>query len=243
MAEAAYDTIAAWYDESVRKRGGVALTMDLVLGPLFTLMGDVRGQQVCDLACGQGLVTRELARRGATVVGVDLSAKLLDIAAQIEQEAPLGITYLQDDAQTLAGSNTNSFDGVACNMALMDIPDLHALCRSVVRVLRPGGWFVCSITHPCFQTPDSDWTEAPGGVLSRTVRGYFNEGFWRSDNPNGVRGQVGAYHRTLGTYLTTLARAGLVLEQVIEPQPAADAEVDVPGYRIVPPFMIMRWKR
>ena len=242
MTEAAYDTIATWYDTVVRK-GDVAMTMDIILRPLLALMGDVLEQRMCDLACGQGMVARELARRGARVVGVDLSMKLLEIARQVERDEPLGVTYIQDDAQTLAPLEADSFDGIVCNMALMDIPDLEALCRSVVRVLCPGGWFVCSITHPCFQTPDSDWMKAPDGVQSRTVPAYFTEGFWRSNNPNGVRGQVGAYHHTLGTYFTTLARAGLVLEQVIEPQPTTDTEAAIPGYHIVPAFMVMRWSK
>lgn len=44
---------------------------------LDTLIGDVTGQEVCDLACGQGRIARWLARRGATVVGADISVRLL----------------------------------------------------------------------------------------------------------------------------------------------------------------------
>ena len=40
----------------------------------------------------------------------------------------------------------------------MDIPDLDACLRTVERILRPQGWFVFAITHPCFQMPDSRWT-------------------------------------------------------------------------------------
>jgi hypothetical protein len=49
------------------------------------------------------------------------------------------------------------------------------------------------------------------GTVWRAVRGYFQEVFWRSDNRSGVRGQVGAYHHTLSTYINRLVEAGLRL--------------------------------
>src|SRR5436190_21100760 len=95
----AYDEIADWYDDSVKSR---SLIHELVLPPLFNLIGNVEGLRVCDLACGQGVVARHLAKSGAAVVGVDTSARLLDIARRYEAEEPLGIVYRQDDAQRLA---------------------------------------------------------------------------------------------------------------------------------------------
>ena len=71
MAESAYDDIAEWYDDWA----GPTLHADPFFPAVETLMGDVAGQRICDLACGQGRVARSLAKRGASVVGVDLSAK------------------------------------------------------------------------------------------------------------------------------------------------------------------------
>ena len=141
----AYDEIAEWYDDSVKSS---SLIHDLVLPALFDLIGNVEGRRVCDLACGQGVVARHLAKGGAAVVGVDTSARLLDIAQRYEAEEPLGIVSQHDDAQALATLPDTAFDGVACNMALMDIPDVAATFRAVHRILRPDGWFVFSITHP-----------------------------------------------------------------------------------------------
>jgi ubiquinone/menaquinone biosynthesis C-methylase UbiE len=200
--QAAYDAIAEWYDQSVR-RGTLVSANDPVAAAVFDAVGNVKGQRVCDLACGQGEIARQLARRGAHVVGVDMSQKLLDIARREEATEPMGITYQHDDAQRLDSLPDGAFDGVLCHMALMDIPDLDATFQSVRRVLRPGGWFVFAITHPCFQRP-------PGGD-------YHREGFWRSTNPDGVRGRVGAHHRTLSTYLNALVHAGLFLERLAEP--------------------------
>ena len=60
MTSAKYDEVAEWYDESVRRK---TLLHDLVIPSLFELMGDVQGKHTCDLACGQGIVARQLARQ------------------------------------------------------------------------------------------------------------------------------------------------------------------------------------
>ncbi|HLZ56935.1 MAG TPA: methyltransferase domain-containing protein, partial [Ktedonosporobacter sp.] len=231
-----YDQIAAWYDESVRTG---TLFHDLVVPSLFDLVGVIAGQRICDLACGQGVVARQLAQRGATVVGIDVSTKLLDIARREEEAEPLGILYLHEDAQSLSSLSAASFDGVLCNLALMDIVDIEAVFQAVQRVLRPGGWFAFSITHPCFQTSASTWMNEEGGMVSRVVQGYFREGFWRSNNPGGVRGRVGSYHRMLSTYLNTLIAAGFSLERITEPPASGRLAERVPGYQEVPIVLLI----
>ena len=233
---AAYDAIAEWYDASLRAG---SLIHDLALPAVWDLAGPLGGRRICDLACGQGIVARQLAARRATVVGVDISDNLLDIARCDEEAYPLGITYRRDDAQGLPAFPDATFDGVVCNMALMGIPDLATTCRAVRRTLRSAGWFVFSITHPCFQTSVSRWAEGNNGI-ARVVGAYFAEGVWRSDNPAGVRGQVSAYHRTLSTYINTLADAGLWAERFLEPQATGDIVERIPGYGEVPAILVVR---
>jgi ubiquinone/menaquinone biosynthesis C-methylase UbiE len=243
VSRAAYDEIAHWYNEIVRE-GPQSLHEDFVIPALLEVAGDIGEWRVCDLACGQGVVARGLAERGASVVGVDISEKLLDIARRYEREQPLGISYLLDDAQTLLGVESAGFDGVVCNMALMDIPDLIACLGSVARILRPAGWFVFSITHPCFLPPNSPrWTHDEDGTISLKVSGYFAEGFWKSSNPDGVRGKVGSHHRTLSTYVNALARAGLKIEHLDEPRATEDMAERIPGYLEVPPYLVARCEK
>lgn len=223
LSQTPYDFVADWYDEFVSSP-----FHDGARAALLDLIGDVAGRRICDLCCGQGVVSRQLAARGARVVGIDIARRLLEIAARYEREEPLGIAYLHGDAQLLDAVGDASFDGVVCHLALMDIPDLDAALRTVARILAPGGWFAFTIVHPCFQTPHSDWLAQPDGRPARAVRGYFAEGFWRSENANGVRGKVGAYHRTLGTYLNALTAAGLSLEKISEPMGADARGQEVP---------------
>jgi SAM-dependent methyltransferase len=237
---AGYDQIADWYNEGLQNN---AFFHELLIPCFFDLLPAIEGQLVCDLACGQGIVAREFARHGATVVGVDIAANLLAIARDEETANPLGIVYQQDDAERLVTLANATFDGVVCNLALMDIVNPSAAFRSVWRILRSRGWFVFSLTHPCFQTPHSHWLEDEHGGIDRVMRGYFREGFWRSDNLNGVRGQVGAHHRMLSTYINELCASGFVLERVLEPPASEPIAERIPGYREVPLFMLMLWRK
>lgn len=244
MTISAYDEIAEWYD---RWLGTHAMPDDPYFPAAEALMGELAGRRVCDLACGQGRVARYLADRGARVVGVDLSAKLLAIARRHEVAEPRGITYLHADARRLDGVASATFDGVLCFMALMDIADLEPALQSVARVLRPGGWFVFAVLHPCYHTARSGEIETPEGTV-RTVGAYFEEGFWRSDTRAGPPGKVGAYHRTLSTYVNALADAGLTLERLSEPGPTdslpdAPAFTNRPVWAEVPAVLVARCRK
>lgn len=214
MSTSAYDDVAEWYDEWV---GTHSMRDDPVFAVAEPLMGEVAGRRICDLACGQGRVARYLAELGAHVTGVDISEKLLEIARRHEGAEPCGIEYLRTDARTLDGVADGTFDGVICFMALMDIADLAPTLRSVARVLRPGGWFVFAILHPCYHTARSGDMETAEGTV-RTIGRYFEEGYWKSDTRTGPPGKVGAYHRTLSAYVNMLIDAGLMLERLSEPK-------------------------
>lgn len=155
-----YDDIAEWYDQWIGTR---SMREDPFFPAVEALMGKVEGVRICDLACGQGRVARYLADRGTRVVGIDLSAKLLAIAHRHEETDPRGIEYVQADAQHLDDQRLGLFDGVVCFLALMDIPDLTPTLHSVARILRPGGWFVFAVLHPCFHTSQSGEIEIPEG--------------------------------------------------------------------------------
>jgi len=78
---------------------------------------------------------------------------------------------------------------------MMDIDDLHGVVRTVATTVRPGGWFVISMVHPCFPGNETGLSSWP------PERSYFDEGWWTSTahNPIGVRIRGGASHRTLST--------------------------------------------
>jgi ubiquinone/menaquinone biosynthesis C-methylase UbiE len=241
--DASYDAIAEWYDEYVRTE---PLLYEVVIPATLNLIEDVGrlyDTNICDLACGQGVVSRALALRGAHVTGIDISERLLELARSQPLAASHAISWRHDDAQigrTLADS---SFDGVVCNMALMDISDLAAALRTVSRILRPGGWFVFSITHPCVQMPYSAWMTRSDGAIIRGTGDYFAEGFWQPEGAPGIRGRVGAHHHTLSTYLNALSDVGLSVERIVEPMATKALIERTPGYRWLSPALLSRCRK
>lgn len=94
-------------------------------------------------------MTRELARRGAEVVGIDISGKLIAKSREAEKDTPHGVRYIQADVTTPGTVGVGEFDVVSCSFGLSDIDDLDGAIRSISRVLRNGGRFAFSILHPC----------------------------------------------------------------------------------------------
>jgi 2-polyprenyl-3-methyl-5-hydroxy-6-metoxy-1,4-benzoquinol methylase len=76
---AAYDEIADWYDEALCT-GPLGRFQDLAISIVLDLAGEVEDLRLCDLACGQGILSWHLARLGAVVTGVDVSEKMPDLA-------------------------------------------------------------------------------------------------------------------------------------------------------------------
>ena len=202
---ARYDEFAEWYEQWTSGFGPPLISAHPELMP------PLAGLRLLDLACGHGRLSRDLARAGATVVGVDFSGALLDKARTRDSA---DIDYVQADVTRAPHWwDGRLFDGCTCELALMDIDDLSGTLATVATVLRPGGWFVASIVHPCFPGNDNGLSSWPSD------RGYDAEVWWISPdhNPNGARIRVGATHRKLATYLNGLLDAGLELERIIEP--------------------------
>lgn len=146
------------------------------------------------------------------MTGVDISLPLLEIARQREANEPLGIQFLHGDAHSLTWWDGDPFDGAVCDMALMDFDDLRAAVRTLATVMRDGAWLVLALFHPCY--PGAD-----GGPASWPAEGgYFAEGRWLPPNATGVRGAVGANHRTLSAYLNALLEVGFRFDTAAEPR-------------------------
>jgi len=222
-ATSVYDEHVRFYVDFVDR--GLADKTDIrhvLLERIESILGErLVGARVCDIACGEGYLSRLLERRGpAEVVGVDKSTELVGIA-QLRSDGA-NLQFRVDDACRLATFDDGSTDIAVSQLAIMDIEDHRALFRSVHRVLRAGGAFVFSLLHPCFEGPfrlpdePQFQVDADGGQVAVLVRRYASEGFWRSGG-SGVRGHMGAYHRTLSTLINDLLAAGFTLERIDEP--------------------------
>jgi ubiquinone/menaquinone biosynthesis C-methylase UbiE len=223
---AMYDDVADRYHDAVDPDGTGARD-----ATLEAMLGTITGCRVLSLACGQGRDARLLADLGATVVGVDVSERMLGYARALEESRPRGITYVHGSAHDLADLGDDTFDGVVCYMALMDVPDLPATLAAVARVLRPGGWFVATIVHPCFRPPNTgEVVDHVDGSVRRTVGGYFVEGpYDRVTRWEAIPRR--SYHRMLSTYVNGFIAAGFTVVGLAEPVGAGEQPVwqEVPG--------------
>lgn len=102
--------------------------------PVVDLLDPKEGERILDLGCGDGALTLELARRGATVVGIDSSAE------QIEAAREAGLDAHVMDAAAL--SYVEEFDAVFSNAALHWIKNADGVITGVFQALKPGGRFV-----------------------------------------------------------------------------------------------------
>ncbi|MCF3103215.1 class I SAM-dependent methyltransferase [Streptomyces roseoverticillatus] len=212
---------------------------DILLDRLPELLA---GQRVLDLGCGEGIIARAVAARGACVLGIDPSPRMIEHARDVERSRPSGAAFSVDDGCTLATVGTGSVEWVTAGLSLNNVPDLDAALAAVRRVLVPGGFLVFTIPHPCFEAPHATWTETEDGTVRRVVGDYLTEGFWRSSNPKGAR-RAGNQHRTFSTYLTALVRHGFTIEALDEPAPDARIAATQPWRAGLPPFMVLHTRR
>jgi SAM-dependent methyltransferase len=119
------------------------------------LIGEVTGKRVLDAACGHGLYSRVLKRRGAArVVGVDLSEPLLQVARDIEKKLPLGIEYLCADITSALDIEAIDLATAVWLFPFADTPErLEAMASGLYRTLVPGG-MLAGVTSSTALAPD-----------------------------------------------------------------------------------------
>lgn len=101
----------------------------------------LRGKRALDVGCGGGILADSMARRGADVLGIDLSEKPLKVAQLHALEAGTEhIDYREVSAEALALEAPSSFDVVTCMEMLEHVPDPAAIVQACATLVRPGGW-------------------------------------------------------------------------------------------------------
>jgi len=177
------------------------------------LLGDVRAKRILELGCGAAAAGRWLATQGADVVGLDLSAGMLRHAVDQNHASGVPIKLVQANANALP-FREGSFDIVFTAFgAVPFVDDSARVMREVYRVLRPGGRWVFSITHPMRWVFLDDPTE--NGLVA--VHSYFDRRPYVEYDETGAATYV-EQHRTLGDRVRELVAAGFTLADLIEPE-------------------------
>jgi 2-polyprenyl-3-methyl-5-hydroxy-6-metoxy-1,4-benzoquinol methylase len=227
----------------------------VLIGPTSERLLDLRpGELVLDVACGNGAFSRRMAQLGAQVVACDFSEQFIERAKQRSAEYADRIEYsvvdATDESQLLA-LGEGRFDAAVCSMAMMDMATIEPLTSALARLLKPGGRFVFSVMHPCFNNTamkkvveEEDRAGELVTVYSVKISGYMGmapaEGL-------GIIGQpVSQYyfHRPLSMMFNTCFRAGFVMDALEEPVFGEETQPNRPfswaNYKEIPPVVVAR---
>jgi SAM-dependent methyltransferase len=215
----------AWWDEEApdyyAEHGAFLGDADFVWGPErlreedVRLLGEVAGRRVLEIGAGAGQCSRWLWARGADVVATDLSAGMVRQGRVIGARSPGGerVPFVQCDGRELPFGD-ETFDVVFTAYGVVPfVADSDVVLREAARVLRPGGRFVFSTTHPMrWAFPDDP---GPDGLTVRSS--YFDRTPYVEQDSSGQATYV-EHHRTIGDRVREIAAAGLRLVDIVEPE-------------------------
>lgn len=256
-SRAAWNANAAYWDDYMGSEGN-SFVRQLIWPAVEALLAVEPGQRILDAACGNGMYTRKLAALGAEVVGFDFAENLIARARAYPAPERGTVDYRVADATDEAGLlalGPGSFDAASCQMALFDMPVIAPLMRAVAQLLRPGGAFVASITHPSFNQAGTirmaEMIDQDGELITKysvKIDRYMSS---YSEYGVAIDGQPQAqpyFDRPLQEILTPAFAAGFVLDGLVERAfPPGDDHGKNPlswgsHFSEIPPVMVLRFR-
>ncbi|MCL2849932.1 MAG: class I SAM-dependent methyltransferase [Micrococcales bacterium] len=177
------------------------------------LLGDVAGATVLEVGAGAAQCSRWLVGAGARVLATDVSAGMLAAAAGLNASSGVVVPLVQADARALplpAQCMDVVFTAFGALPFVADAPRVHT---EVARVLRPGGRWVFSVSHPVrWAFPDD-----PGLPGLTAFHSYFDRRPYTETDDSGAVVYT-EHHRTVGDLVADVVGAGFVLDALVEPE-------------------------
>lgn len=253
----AWDANAAYWDEYMGTEGNDFVNM-LVWPVTARLLELHPAERVLDVACGNGLYALRLADLGAQVVGFDFSTELIAHARRRSAGYGSRIAYHVIDAtdlDALLSLGEGDYSAAVCNMALFDIADIAPLAEGLFQLLRPGGRFVFSVMHPCFNGLHSKFLVETGDNGHEFESRYFLKlsGYLTPFTAGGIalRGQPETqlyFHRPLHELFRPFLEIGFALdaleERAFDPDYQREKTASWSGnFSEFPPVLVGRFRR
>jgi ubiquinone/menaquinone biosynthesis C-methylase UbiE len=202
-----------------------------VLDPLmFRLVGDLKDKVVLELGCGNGYLAPKLLEQSPKrIVMTDISDHNLEYA-RAKCNDPR-VSFLQQDATEPWSIESMGIDVVYSNMMLNEVENIKTPVDEAFRVLRNGGIFVFSVTHPAWDL--FVYAQEKAGLPSKKIKnlgGYFRRGFAKflmggdsKTNPElkekyEQEFEVEHYQRPISDYFEQLVHARFVVNRLLEPE-------------------------
>jgi 2-polyprenyl-3-methyl-5-hydroxy-6-metoxy-1,4-benzoquinol methylase len=249
---AIWERIAHWWDEQLEE--GNEFQKAMIMPATDRLLDPRAGQTILDVACGNGNYSRSLARRGVKVVACDFAENFLECARKKTTPEDGEIEYRRIDATSMAQMLTlgeKRFDAAVCSMAMMDMIAIDPLLDSLAELLKPGGRFVFSLPHPCFNANDMKFTadlevsqNQTKQVFGVEIRKYLTQepglsvGILNQPEPHYF------FHRPLSAIFAACFSGGFVVDGLEEPAyPAGGGGKNVFSWARrpeIPPAIVVR---
>jgi 2-polyprenyl-3-methyl-5-hydroxy-6-metoxy-1,4-benzoquinol methylase len=243
---------AAWWDDRIGD--GNQFQTHLIEPASERLLDISPGDDILDIACGAGRFTRRMAELGGRVIAIDHSTDFIE-RARLRTPNETSIEYHVTDATdtaALLAFGIHRFDKAVCTMALMDMPQIQPVLQALKQMLKPGGGFVFSVTHPCFHTPAIQrftemYEEDAGRHIVHSgvkVLSYLTPFARRTEGIVGQPRPQLYFHRPLEVLFRSCFDAGFVIDRLEEPA-LPQPEERKPGVRWsdmtdIPPILVVR---
>ncbi|HEY7118376.1 MAG TPA: methyltransferase domain-containing protein [Tepidisphaeraceae bacterium] len=214
--------VAEWYDQLVGEEGS-EYHRHVVLPGAVRLLAAKAGDQVLDIACGQGVLCRMLARQGVQASGVDAAVNLIRLANDRNAQIPPGTArpvYRVGDVRELSPAfGEDHFDAAACLLAIQNINPIGPVFESVARVLKPMGRFVVVMMHPAFRGPKETswrWDDKRKVQYRRVDRYLLPRKIPIVTHPGKSQDYTWTFHKPIEAYVKAARNAGLLIDALEE---------------------------
>jgi len=188
-------------------------------------LGDVEGARALELGCGACQFGIKVAMRGAAVTGLDFSIAQLQQAGAHFEESGVRVPIVQANGERIPFRD-GSFDLVFCDHGVMGFADPFLTVPEVARVLREGGRFAFNGTTPWIWVAWGDQEEDL--PASREMRSdYYG---MRSIDVADPSWRTTEFQLTYGDWIRLFRANDLVVEDLIELRPPADATTTYDDY-------------
>ncbi len=190
--------------------------------------------EVIDLGCGCGYLTRLLAKKAKSVIGVDISEKSIDLAKKRSSEYS-NIDYVHIDIESYSSlAVESSFSTAIANMTLMDVLFLDKVIKTVKLILKPQGHFIFTITHPCYWPVYWNYEKAQWFNYWKEIPIEADFSISLEKNRNYTTTHI---HRPLEMYINCLTKFDFEIVKIVEPLPPREILLKYPKKWEYPRFL------
>lgn len=244
QSKTSWGSIAGWYDALLKEEG--TYQKEIILPNLTRLLDAKKGETILDLACGQGFFSREFGKKGARVIGTDISKELTAIA---RKNSPKDIQFEVASADNLNFLSAGSVDKIAVVMAIQNIENVSGVFKECRRVLKPAGKLFLVMNHPAFRVlKASGWEyDEKNKIQYRRIDAYLSESKIKiQTHPGGKPSEYTiSFHRPLQFYFKLLVNNGFRVSRLEEwnstrkSQPGPRAEAENKSRKEIPLFLFI----